>query len=81
MSCIIKELDSVNAQYILGMQTVGSCSAQPLKTVYTSLVNFLFRRKLSEIYLSIKDLEILAEFRLLQIRHLCKQKSVCATNF
>ena len=27
-----------------------------------------------------KDLEILAEFRLLQIFHLCTQKSVCATN-
>ena len=32
-------------------------------------------------YLSIKDLEILAEFRLSQILHLCTQKSGCATNF
>ena len=32
-------------------------------------------------YLSIKDLEILAKFRLSQILHLCTQKSVCAKNF
>ena len=37
--------------------------------------------RLYEIYLSIKDLETLAEFRLLQILHLCTQKSVSATNF
>ena len=36
---------------------------------------------LYEIYLSIKDLEILAELCLFQILHLCTQKSVCATNF
>ena len=37
--------------------------------------------RLYEIYLSIKDLEILAEFRLSKILHLYTQKSVCATNF
>ena len=31
--------------------------------------------------MSIKDLENLAEFNLLQNLHLCTQKSVCATNF
>ena len=37
--------------------------------------------RLYEMYLSIKDLEILAEFHLLQILYLCTQKSVCTTNF
>ena len=37
--------------------------------------------RLYEINLSIKDLEIFAEFRLSQILHLCTHKSVCATNF
>ena len=37
--------------------------------------------RLYEIYLSIKDLDNLAEFNLLQNLHLCTQKSVCATNF
>ena len=41
----------------------------------------LFLSRLYEIYLSIKDLEILAKFRLSQILHLCTQKSVCAANF
>ena len=36
--------------------------------------------RLDEIYLSIKDFEILAEFNFLQNLHLCAQKSVCATN-
>ena len=40
-----------------------------------------FLSRLNEIYLSIRDLETLAEFRLLQILHLCTQKSVCAKNF
>ena len=40
-----------------------------------------FLSRLYEIYLSIKDLEILAKFRLSKILHLCTQKSVCATNF
>ena len=40
-----------------------------------------FLSRLYEIYLSIKDLENLAEFNLLQNLHLCTQKSVCATNF
>ena len=34
-----------------------------------------------KIYLSIKNPEILAEFCLLQISHLCTQISVCVTNF
>ena len=37
--------------------------------------------RLYEFYLSIKDLENLAEFNILQNLHLCTQKSVCATNF
>ena len=36
--------------------------------------------RLYEIYLSINDFEILAEFNVLQNLHLCAQKSVCATN-
>ena len=40
-----------------------------------------FLSHLYEIYLSIKDLDNLAEFNLLQNLHLCTQKSVCATNF
>ena len=35
--------------------------------------------RLYEIYLSINDFEILAEFNVLQNLHLCAQKSVCAT--
>ena len=34
--------------------------------------------RLYEIYLSINDFEILAEFNVLQNLHLCAQKSVCA---
>ena len=45
-----------------------------------ALVNIPFRRtflsRLYEIYLSIKDLQILAEFGLVQILHLCTQTSV-----
>ena len=52
--------------------------------VYSLLVNILLRRTLSvtplRIYLSIKNLEISAEFRLSQILHICTQKSVCAAN-
>ena len=40
-----------------------------------------FLSRLYEIYLSIKDLQILAEFNLLQKLHICTQKSVCAANF
>ena len=36
--------------------------------------------RLYEIYLSINNFEILAEFNVLQNLHLCAQKSVCATN-
>ena len=36
--------------------------------------------RLYEIYLSINDFEILAEFNFLQNLHLCAQQSVCATN-
>ena len=36
--------------------------------------------RLYKIFLSIKDLENLAEFNFLQNLHLCIQKSVCATN-
>ena len=39
-----------------------------------------FLSRLYELYLSIKDLEILDEFHLLQNLHLYKQKSVCATS-
>ena len=34
----------------------------------------------TKFYMSIKDLEILAAFNLLQKLHLCTHKSVCATN-
>ena len=37
--------------------------------------------RIYKIYLSIKNLENLTEFNLLQNLHLCTQKSVCATNF
>ena len=39
-----------------------------------------FLSRLYELYLSIKDLEILDEFHLLQNLHLYTQKSVCATS-
>ena len=58
----------------MGLQTAGLCYAQPLN-------NGIFLSGLYKIYLSIKDLEILAKFRLSEIIHLCTQKSVCATNF
>ena len=66
------------------LQTVGFCYAQPLNNYIHRLRIFFwdepFLSRLYKIYLSIKDLEILAEFRLSQILHLCTQKSVCATN-
>ena len=40
-----------------------------------------FLSRFCEIYLSIKHLEILAKFNLLQKLHLCTQTPVCVTNF
>ena len=42
--------------------------------------NYPFLLRLYEVYLSLKDLEILGEFILLQNLHLYTQKSVCATS-
>ena len=47
--------------------------------VYEMLLSSILLSRLYEFYLSIKDLENLAEFILLQNLHLCTQKSVCAT--
>ena len=70
----------------MGLQTAGLCYAQPLNNCTVTACEYSFETntflsRLYEIYLSIIDLEILAEFRLLQILHLCTKKSVCATNF
>ena len=69
----------------MSLQTAGFCYAKPLNNYIHRLRIFFwdkpFLSRFYEIYLSIKDLEILAEFRLLQILHLCTQKTVCATNF
>ena len=43
---IMLKLDSVNAQYILGIQTVGLCYAQPLDNGISLLVN-IFKQTLS----------------------------------
>ena len=42
--------------------------------------NYPFLSRLYELYLSLKDLEILDKFNLLQNLHLYRQKSVGATN-
>ena len=66
------------------MLTAVSCFTQPLKSgTYTAseyFLNYPFLLRLYELYLSIKDLEILDEFNLLQNLHLYTQKSVCATS-
>ena len=79
-------VDSEYAGYILSLHTTGLCYKQPLENcIYTpceySFETNTFLSRLYKIYLSIKDLENLAEFNLLQNLHLCTQKSVCATNF
>ena len=70
----------------MGLQTAGLCYAHPLNNSSFTACEYSFwdepfLSRLYQIYLSIKDLEILAEFRLSQLLHLCKQKSDCATNF
>ena len=66
----------------MGLEPAGLCYAQPLKNgIFTACKYSFVMSRLYNIYLSIKDLEILAEFCLSQILHLCTQKSVCATNF
>ena len=69
----------------MGLQTEGLCNAQPLNNSIFTACEYFFRQTLSvrlyKIYMSIKDLKILAKFRLSQILHLCTQKSVCPTNF
>ena len=56
------------------------CTAAQNKGIFTAC-EYSFEINPFCIYLSIKDLDILAEFRLSQILHLCTQNSVCATNF
>ena len=60
------------------------CTAQPLKNGICTLPNIFettpFLSRLYELHLSLKDLEILDEFNLLQNLHLYTQKSVCATS-
>ena len=69
----------------MGLQTAGLCYAQPLHNgIFTaceySFWDEPFLSRLYEVYLSIKDLEILAEFRLSQILHLqCHQTTWCVT--
>ena len=85
LQMITLELDSVNAQYSLGMQTVGLCYAQPLKNGIFTACEYSLRRTLSVTPLRNlpvnKRLRNFGEFNLLQNLHLCTQKSVCATNF
>ena len=67
------------------MQIARLCYAQPLNNGINTACEYSFEKNpfchTYKIYLSIKDLEILAEFCLLQILHLCTRKSVCTTNF
>ena len=68
----------------MGLQKAGLCYAQPLNNSIFTSYEYSFETNPfchAPIYLSIKDLEILAEFLLSQILHLCTQKSVCPTNF
>ena len=62
----------------MGLQTAGLCYEQPLNNGIFTACEYSFETNL---YLSIKDSEILAEFRLSPILHLCTLKSVCPTNF
>ena len=69
----------------MGLQTAGLCYAQPLNNSIFTTCEYSFEKNpfchASTKLLSIKDLEILVEFRLSQILHLCTQKSDCTTNF
>ena len=73
LQMIMYIVDYEYARYIMSLHTAGLCYKQPLTEPFLS--------RLYEIYLSIKDLDNLAEFNLLQNLHLCTQKFVCATNF
>ena len=83
--CSYKWSRSNYSLYFMGLQTAGLRYSQPLNNCILRLWIFFwdepFLSRLYENYLSIKDLEILAKFRLSQILHLWTQKSVCATNF
>ena len=82
---ITLKLDSVNAQYILGMQTVGLCYAQLVNIPLFTACEYSFETNpfchaSTKLTCQLKTV-FLAEFRVLRILHLCTQKSVCATNF
>ena len=72
--------------YVVVNSKTCSCERAMIKLPYIqisakSIVGQKTAKPLHVLYLSIKDLEILAKLRLSQILHLCTQKSVCATNF
>ena len=58
------------------LQKAGLCYAQPLHNGIFTACEYSFETNPYEIYLSIKDLEILTKLSLSQILHLCTQKSV-----
>ena len=71
--------EHANASFILHLYT------QPLNNGVLTFYEYFFDittflSHLYEFYLSIKDLEILHEFNLVQNLHLSTQKSVCATS-
>ena len=79
LQMIMLIVDSEYARHILSLHTARY--KQPLNNCIYTPCDYSFETNPFEIYLSIKDLDNLAEFNLLQNLHLCTQKSVCATNF
>ena len=57
------------------------CYKQQINNLYTPLVIIRLCHASTKLTCQYKELANLAEFSLLQILHLCTQKSVCATNF
>ena len=82
LQMIMLKVASAYAGSNLSMQMAELCYTQLLNNgIFTACeysFNPLYHTR--EIYMSIKDLENLAELNLLQNLHLCTQNSVCATN-
>ena len=75
------KIDSEYAGYILSMHTAKLCYTQPLNNGIYTPCEYSFEMN----HFCLRNLPVnkrlLSEFNLLQNLHLCKQKSVCATNF
>ena len=77
LQMIMLKVDSEDARYILSVHTARLNYTQPLNNSIYTHCEYSFEMNpfchAYEIYLSINDFEILAEFNVLQNLHLCAQ--------